>query len=180
MDQAAAKRKKACNEYLDARTSTYEFRCLRYYAVLTRLWRMGMIHSDSVMDLGAGRQDFCRYLREVYKWKGIYVPVDGSIDGTDLNTWEPSIMADWVVGIEVAEHLSDPYGFLEKCMRAAKRGVVFTTPNPLKVDVFACDPTHISEVRDLERLGPGWTFSYESLFGIPEDTLIGRYWRVLR
>lgn len=169
----------ACQSYLGSRISDYAFRCRRFRVVYNELVRMGFARGDSVLDLGAGRQDFKRFLRE-QGWYGLYVPIDGAIDGTDLNTWSPSEMADFVVAIEVAEHLLDPYRFLAKATRAARRGCVMTTPNPEVVDVIACDPTHVSVVDPQHPYLREWVLSRHNLFGLEGDTLVARYWRFTR
>jgi len=100
-----------CNEYLAKRVGTYDFRCRRYDIVIERLNEMGVAEHDVVYDLGAGMAEFGRrlYDREFYLR---YVPVDGCIDGTDLNDWrdDPDLIppADVFVAIEVMEHLRDP------------------------------------------------------------------------
>lgn len=169
-----AERKRFWDAYLDARTGTYEFRCRRYDAVIDRLEAMGMRRADTVLDLGAGRMEFGQRLRE-RGYLGFYIPVDGSIDGTDLNAWEPPDHVDWAVSIETIEHVHEPLRLLAGMKVAARYGLVVTTPNPDAVDVLALDPTHVCPVSiaDLGR----WGYQHEvrSLFTSVDDTIIGWY-----
>lgn len=158
--------------YLEGRTGTYEFRCRRYDAVIDRLHAMGMRKADSVLDLGAGRMEFARRLRE-RQHVGMYIPVDGSIDGTDLNTWEPPDHVDWAVAIEVIEHLERPDALMTKAKVAARYGLVITTPNPDAVDVLALDPTHITPVSIGDLAQWGYEYETRSLFTKDNDTIIG-------
>jgi hypothetical protein len=169
-------------QYLSERTGTYEFRCIRYAAVADKLLLMGFGPRDSVMDIGAGRQEFCRFLRE-QGWQGEYTPIDGSIDGTDLDAWVPwsqgLSVPDWMVAIEVIEHLHEPQRMLT-LMQMASEGMVITTPNPETTDVLGMDRTHVTEIwpQDLAIAGLEWERA--TLFASPEwrkenDSLIG--WR---
>lgn len=160
--------------YLDARTGTYEFRCRRYDAVIDRLLVMGMRRADTILDLGAGRMEFARRLRE-RGHLGMYVPVDGSIDGTDLNTWEPPDHVDWGVAIEVIEHLHVPNALMAKAKIAARYGIVITTPNPDAVDVLALDPTHITPVSIADLAQWGYEHQTQMLFTDVDDTIIAWY-----
>lgn len=170
--------------YLSERTGTYEFRTIRYAAVLDRLMLMGFHVRDSVCDIGAGRQEFERYLRE-QGWQGTYRPVDGSIDGTDLDVWDPTIeshnLVDWAVAIEVIEHLHEPQRMVSIMKAHACKGICLTTPNPETTDVLAMDRTHVCEIwpRDLDEMNVRWERA--TLFASPEwrkenDSLIG-WWR---
>jgi hypothetical protein len=173
-DWSPEERQRFWDAYLNNRTGTYGFRCQRYDAVIDQLRVMGMRDADSIADIGAGRMEFARRLRE-RGHVGMYVPIDGVIDGTDLNTWDPVDHTDWVVSIETIEHLHKPEHFLMKAKVMARYGVVVTTPNPDHVDVIALDPTHVSPVsiRDLGQ----WGFEYEerSMFTKDKDTIIGWY-----
>lgn len=154
-------------EYRDSRRGTYEFRCrTRYVGVLGKLQELGLGTYSTVMDVGAGSCQFGRYLRSI-GWRGLYVPVDAVLDGTDLEDWtftRPVLFADFVVSIEVAEHLSRPLAFLNTLEVAAGKGVVVTTPNPAVVDVRRCDPTHVSEISATHFRLLGWDVSQHSWF----------------
>lgn len=91
--------------YLAERTGTYEYRCLRYAAAWNRLEQLGLAAHDLIVDVGAGMCDLDRYGRTVRAWDGRYLPVDGAIDGTDLNTWHPTFEADFYVALELIEQL---------------------------------------------------------------------------
>lgn len=166
-------------QYLSERTGTYEFRCRRYGAVLDKLMLMGFSTYDSLMDIGAGRQEFERFLRE-QGWEGRYLPVDGSIDGTDLDAWQPTHFMNWLVAIEVIEHLHQPQRMLRNMQSYAISGICVTTPNPETTDVLGMDRTHVVEIwpHDLEAAGLQWERA--TLFASPQyrkkdDSLVG--WR---
>src|SRR5688572_5717951 len=169
------------NAYLDERRSTYEFRCRRYRAVYEKLVSMGLNDFDSITDIGAGRKDFEKFMRE-QGWIGSYIPVDGCIDGVDLDAYECESMTDWVVAIEVLEHLYEPFRLLEDVKRfGARRGVVITTPNPEVVDVLAIDRTHVTPISYADLRVEGMTVERATLFASPKhrkenDTLLA-WWK---
>ena len=165
-------------QYRDARRGTYEFRArTRYKAVADRLFALGLDDKHSVMDVGAGSCQLGRYLR-ARGWRGLYIPVDAVLDGVDLETWEPHRgVADFVVSLEVVEHITIPHRLIGGMVRAAREAVVLTTPNCEAVDVLTCDPTHVSVIRATE-LEPDFTVERHSWFGVPNDTLMG--WAVAR
>lgn len=165
--------------YLNERTGTYDFRCRRYSAVFEVLVNLGLQAHDSVCDVGCGRQEFARFLHE-QGWRGEYLPVDGSIDGTDLDVWEPRCRTDWLVAIEVVEHVYRPDRLITAMTDGAAKGITLTTPNPETVDVLAIDRTHVSVIwpSDLESNGLEWKRA--TLFGDPvyrkeSDSLVA--WR---
>jgi hypothetical protein len=164
--------KQACQGYLNERCSSYWFRCRRYKAVADKLFELGLKDSHTMFDLGAGRCDFDYYMRTTRKWRGRYVPIDGSIDGTNLEKWFP-VEAEWYVAIEVVEHLSFPIHFLWDCMYHVRKGMVITTPNPKTTDVLGMDPTHITPVYANQLRDP-LLFKVEtrSFFGKPKDSLL--------
>lgn len=164
--------KQGCNEYLSSRVSDYEFRCRRYDAVIRKMIFMGLRNSDTVLDFGCGRQDLKRRLSE-WGFSLSYQGVDGSINGVDLNCWLPPGRYDFIVAVEVLEHLENPSRLLSRLPSKANKGVVVTTPNPLVVDVIGCDPTHISIVRPGDLMDFGYEWSEESLFGMDRDSLVG-------
>ena len=164
----------ACDEYLGQRVSSYWFRCRRYKAVADKLFQLGLKDSDTIYDLGAGRCDFDYYLRVTKKWRGRYVPVDGSLDGTNLETWNPP-ETDWFVSIEVIEHLTNPLEFLYNLICSARKGVVVTTPNPATTDVLGMDPTHVAPIPMFELRDAGFKAETRSFFGKPKDSILA--WR---
>lgn len=107
--------------------------------------RMGLTEGDIVVDIGAGRCEFGRFVRE-QGWDIVYIPFDGSIDGVDLNNWTPPIEAAFYVAIEVIEHLDAPYWTLHAMHSQSTKGVAITTPNPAEVDVLGMDSTHKVEI----------------------------------
>lgn len=161
-------------KYNDDRRGTYEFRSrTRYKEVAKQLFAMGLRDNQTVLDVGAGSCQFGMYLREC-GWAGDYIPMDAAFNGDDLETWSGTD-ADFIVCIEVVEHLTDPFGLVAKMMLCARHGLVLTTPNSKTVNVLTCDPTHVSIVpqETLELLG----FNVEAVswFGVVDDSLIG--WR---
>lgn len=158
--------------YRDTRRGDYEFRSqTRYKGVADRLFAIGLNDRHSVLDVGAGTCQFGHSLWE-RQWFGEYKPVDAVIDGRDLETYEAE-RADFIVCIEVLEHLHNPLRLLDIMMRAARRAVVITTPNNMAVDVIACDPTHVSVITACDLLERGFTVERHSWFGVPDDTLLG-------
>lgn len=157
--------------YLQGRRGTYEFRCQRYSAV----GRFINDPLDSVCDVGAGRCEFARYMRSL-SWAGSYHPVDGSLDGTDLNHWRPTERYDWFVAIEVLEHLDDPYTLMQKLEAKANKGVIITTPNPEVVDVLDIDPTHVTPMHPHEFTLLGWRHEIRSFFAKENDSILA--WKV--
>lgn len=168
-------------DYLNARRGTYEFRCQRYEAVgevmeVEGPFRDGCLNRwDSLCDVGAGRCEFRRYMRE-QGWCGQYRAVDGSIDGTDLNAWEPRLRYDWFVAIEVLEHLDDPYTLMQKLVAKARKGVVITTPNAETVDVLDIDPTHVTPLYPHDFKVLGWQHEIRSFFCKENDSILA--WRL--
>lgn len=162
----------SCANYIASRHSGYEFRAIRYEAVLEILKLLGLESGDSIIDVGGVDGEFGRYLTE----QGVnvdYKIVDGMIDGTDLNDWIPKETPDFMVSIEVIEHLKAPQSFLEVLDNYSKKGVVLTTPNPIVVDVKAMDKTHISEVYPSDFLQKGYKVYPAILFFEEGDSLIG-------
>lgn len=150
--------------YRKTRKGNYAFRArTRYAGVFAKLQEMGLKDGHSVLDLGAGDCHFGRYLFE-QGWRGSYIPKDATIGkGIDLTNYWPR-GANFIIAIEVVEHLIKPLPFLDRISDAAKNGAVITTPNPRVVDVLACDPTHVSVVTEEQLTALGWSVSQESYF----------------
>jgi hypothetical protein len=162
-------------KYRDAREGTYEFRsATRYKAVADRLFHMGLNDGHTLLDAGAGSCQFGRYLRE-RGWRGLYVPVDAVLDGTDLEDWAPPKRVDFVTCIEVLEHLHGWGHLFGTLGRAARYGLVFTVPNPEAVDVLKCDPTHVSVIPPWCFLQNYFTVERHTWYGVPDDSLLA--WR---
>lgn len=161
----------SCREYIGNKHSAYEFRSIRYEAVLDSLRLLGLQDGDSVVDVGGADGEFGRYLNDV----GVnvdYKVVDGMLDGTDLNEWNPKESADFMVSIEVIEHLKVPRNFLQTLDNHSKKGVVLTTPNPHVTDVKAMDATHISEVYPADFYSEGYKVYPQILFFENGDSLL--------
>lgn len=166
----------ACRQYLSERRSTFEFRCNRYRAVEERLKSIGLGVFDMIMDIGAGTQDFFKYM-DTTPWTGLYLPVDGAIDGTDLNVWEPPCYSDFFVAIELLEHIHDPWRLVGLMEKLCHKGVVITTPNSAVVDTLAIDPTHVTPLYEEDFRKRGWQTKIDSIFCKPNDTIIAWFKR---
>jgi len=135
-----------CDNYMDERTGKYEYRAVRYRAAIDWMYEQGLDDSMTVVDVGAGMTEFDYCLRAEYGWRGRYIPVDGGIDGTDLNAWVPPRDAHFFVALELIEHINDWPRLVNAMKGKASRGVVLSTPNPFTTDVIGMDPTHVCEV----------------------------------
>lgn len=161
----------SCRNYIGSRHSAYEFRSIRYEAVLESLRLLGIKDGDTIADVGGADGEFGKYLAE----QGVlveYQVIDGMIDGTDLNKWTPTQHYDFMVSIEVIEHLKAPQNFLEVLDANSKKGVVLTTPNPHVTDVKAMDATHISEVYPSDFYRAGYRVYPAILFFENGDSLL--------
>jgi hypothetical protein len=165
----------AGEEYLRSRTGCYDYRAVRYNAAVSRMVDMGLDDDSLVVDVGAGwtELDFC--LRTDWGWRGRYYPVDGMLDGTDLESWVPPRRADFFVALEILEHLRSPGTLLENLIANANRGVVVSVPNPRTTDVLGMDRTHVTVVREEMLCAHGLTVEEHSFYGKPRDSLFG--WR---
>lgn len=131
----------------------------------------GLDDTMTVIDVGAGWTEFDYTLRAEYGWKGRYIPIDGGIDGTDLERWWPSRYVDWVVGLEIIEHMEDPQHLLDAMYHAATRGVVLSTPNPRTTDVLGMDSTHKTPIEASWLRSQGLHVQEASFYGQPADSL---------
>lgn len=161
-----------CDTYLAERQGHYDWRAIRYRAAVD-LMRIapGLSDLDTVFDIGAGwtELDFC--LRNEYGWRGRYCPIDGGIDGTNLNAWSPPREAEWFVALEILEHLTQPIMLLEKIKLHASKGVVLSTPNPRTTDVLGMDDTHVTPIKARWLEDAGFTVQERSFYGQPADSL---------
>lgn len=150
------------DEYLAERTGCYDYRAVRYSAAGDALVAAGIDHSHTVYDIGAGFTELDYHLRTALDWRGRYVPVDGAIDGVDLDAWMPPREAEHAVALELLEHLHDPGRLVRALQRRVTRSIVVSVPNPRTVDVLGIDRTHVTVVtRDMLR---GWGFHVEERF----------------
>jgi hypothetical protein len=154
-----------CDNYMDERTGKYEYRAVRYRHAIDVMYAHGLDDSMTIVDVGAGMTEFDYTLRAEYNWRGRYIPVDGGIDGTDLNDWVPPREAHWFVALELFEHLHNWPNLAGVMMRKAMKGVIMSTPNPRTTDVIGMDPTHVCEVYPFELEHMGFRVSEETFYG---------------
>jgi hypothetical protein len=167
--------------YLDARTGSYIRRSGRYNAVAHVLKTCGRDNLfPTLFDLGAGFTELARCLYGGHGWQGRYVPVDAALDGCDLDEWTPPRDADWFVALEVIEHLSDPFGLLDRIIPHTTKGIILSTPNPATTDVLGMDPTHRTPVSMAQLFQAGWDVEARSFYGKPDDSLFATWPRGLR
>ncbi|SDE48897.1 hypothetical protein [Glycomyces harbinensis] len=164
-----------CDEYGRLGRRPYAERKIRYQVASEWMRREGLADHHTVVDVGAGwtELDFC--LRTEHEWRGRYVPVDGWLDGTGLDSWSPARSFEWFVALEILEHLHDPFRLLRELMKSATAGVVVTTPNPFVHDL-SLDPTHITPITQEMLEDFGLTTSLHNLYGDPDDGIAG-VWR---
>lgn len=159
------------NDYLNARTGKYEWRCQRYDGVINKLAAMGLDDNDTVIDLGAGREEFHKRLLE-RGYRVNYFPIDASIDGVDLDTWKPIARADFFVAIELLEHLWHPFRLMQEMAGHADKGIAATTPNPRTTDVLGMDPTHVIPIYAEQFRYHGWDTEIRSFYGQEDDSVL--------
>lgn len=171
LDQPAFRelRKVSATEYLNERTGTYEYRTQRYSAVYDL---MRPEPDDLIMDLGAGYGDFDYFLRHDREFRGRYFPVDAALDGTDLEHYAIRTTADYIVAIELIEHLHTADLLLPQMQLMANKRAILTTPNAAVQDVIAMDRTHVQGFHAEELRGMGWNVEVRSFFGKPNDSLL--------
>jgi hypothetical protein len=163
----------SCDAYLGARTGRYEWRAIRYRAALEHIQPDD---TDTIVDVGAGWTEFDYCLRAEFGSRCRYIPVDGCIDGTDLEVWTPPREADWFVALELLEHLHDPDRLVAAMQEKARKGIVISTPNPMTTDVLGMDPTHVTPISAARLAGYGFSSTEESFYGMQRDSLLG-LWR---
>jgi hypothetical protein len=150
---------------MDERTGKYEYRAVRYRHAIEAMYANGLDDSMTIFDIGAGMTEFDYCLRREYDWRGRYIPVDGGIDGTNLNLWEPPRDAHWFVCLEIFEHLWNFRTLIERMQEKAHCGIVMSTPNPATTDVLGMDPTHVLEVHEGNLTSRGFEVSAETFYG---------------
>lgn len=154
-----------CDQYMDDRTGKYEYRAVRYRAAIEWMLANGLDDSMTVVDVGAGMTEFDYCLRAEYGWRGRYIPVDGGIDGTDLNNWFPPRDAHFFVALELIEHLERWGDLVRRMVDRATIGVVMSTPNPHTTDVIGMDPTHVTEVYPYQLTQKGFSVKETTFYG---------------
>lgn len=155
----------SCDQYLSDRTGKYEYRAERYRTAIEWMLVHGLDDSMTVVDVGAGMTEFDYCLRAEYDFRGRYIPVDGGIDGTDLNKWIPPREAHFFVALEILEHLAEPMRLARVMREKAIRGVVISTPNPRTTDVLGMDPTHVAEVHEHDLIFGGFDVKETVFYG---------------
>ena len=159
-------------KYLQARTGKYEWRCIRYNHVYDLMVNMGLNNDDLIIDIGAGYGDMDYFLRHTCHFKGRYLPIDAALDGTDLNLWSPRVIASFIIGMEILEHLDNPYRMMDVMKENSRKGCIATTPNPAVVDVFAMDKTHKVSIPEIDFQRLGWNTYTANCFGKDNDSII--------
>lgn len=139
-----------CDNYMDERQGRYEYRAVRYRHAIDWMLSKGLTEGMTVVDVGAGMTEFGFCMMNEYGLRVRYIPVDGGIDGTDLNHWEPARDAHFFVALELVEHLTNWKQLVKNMKSHAITGVCLSTPNPLSTDVIGMDPTHVCEVHASE------------------------------
>jgi len=165
-----------CDSYLGERTGKYEWRRVRYMAAGDFMRANGLDHSHTVFDIGAGMTEFDYCLRTDYQWRGRYIPIDGGIDGVDLdNNWIPPRDAEWFVGLEIIEHLHDWQDMIRMIQSRTTKGIALSTPNPRTTDVLGMDRTHVTAVYPVQLAGLGFDVEERSFYGQPDDSLFATW-----
>ena len=162
-----------CDHYLSERTGCYEFRRERYYPTVLEMQRIGLSDDDTVFDVGAGWTEFDYCLRTEGNFKGRYIPVDGGIDGTDLQHWIPPRKAEFFVVLELLEHLDYPGALMSRMAQHCNKAIIISTPNPMTTDVLGMDRTHKTAI--WPHMLDNWGFSWRiaSFYGKEADSLFG-------
>jgi hypothetical protein len=162
----------ACDAYLGERCGRYEWRCVRYDAAMFALVENGVEDSDTVCDVGAGWTEFgARMYTTMKKARPRYFPVDGGLDGTDLELWVPPRRAEFFVALELLEHLDDPFRLVSVMQRSCGKAIVVSTPNPETTDVLGMDRTHKTPIHRYDLMARGFKVEPRSFYGKPDDSL---------
>lgn len=154
---------------------TYNQRLPEYRLVYAALQDLQLIKGDRILDLGAAFGDLGWYLHE-QGWRGVYVPVDMTIDGTNLEDYEIPDGFNFIVAEQVIEHVLEWEKLLDK-IEAKNCGVVIVTPNKLEVgehdkEGLPHQMAHVSLLTpdDLEQRG--YKVYTCSLTGRVDDTIV--------
>lgn len=168
----------ASDRYLHARTGRYSWRCARYDAALDELRAQGMGPGDTICDVGAGWTEFAARLYTLHpRVRPRYFPVDGGLDGTDLELWVPPRACSFFVALELLEHLSDPWRLVVEMQAKCEKAVVISTPNPAVVDVLGMDTTHRTPIGRTELQVFDFTVRPCSFYGLEDDSLLAVWTR---
>lgn len=152
------------DDYLAERTGNYDYRSVRYSAAYAEAKSSGLDDNSTLLDVGAGWTEFDFYARN-QGWRGRYIPLDGGIDGTDLNWWEPKRTYDHVVALEILEHLAYPERLINELKPIVTGSIVVSVPNPRTVDVLGIDDTHVRIVTREMLEGMGFRVEERTFYG---------------
>lgn len=162
-----------CDEYLGERTGCYEFRRERYIPTVNEMLRMGLSDTDTVYDVGAGMTEFDYCLRTEGDFRGRYIPIDGGIDGINLEEWKPPRVADFFVALELLEHLENPSELVYQMKIRCNKAIIISTPNPMTTDVLGMDRTHKTPITTAWLDYWGFSWRVASFYGKEADSLFG-------
>lgn len=152
------------DSYMSERTGRFEYRAARYRAALALMQEFGLSHNHTVYDIGAGWTELDAVLRVDGGWRGRYIPVDFGTDGTNLEQWVPPRGVDFAVGLEIIEHLYEPWRLVSALMNAAPV-VIISVPNPETTDVLGMDPDHKSVITREALEERGFVVSTHTFYG---------------
>jgi hypothetical protein len=165
-----------CDNYLGARTGRYEWRAIRYRAALGAMQKIGLADTDTVFDIGAGWTEFDFCLRTEFNSRCRYIPVDGCMDGVQLDEWIPPRKAEWFVVLELIEHLADPWRLVREMQGRASKGIIISTPNTDNLGhkaVVDMDSTHVFPIYQHELTWRGFQVFPSSFYGADNDSILG-------
>lgn len=165
-----------CEGYINEPRRSFEEKRVRYDAASDLLVDMGLSDVDTVLDIGAGWTEMDYVLRTHVNFMGRYIPVDGGIDGVNVDAWDwMPRQTDYLVALEIVEHLTAPEVFLHKILKSATKGIVLSTPNPQRVDVLAMDPDHKSSIWGADLQNYGFSVQYQNFYGSNYDGILAWY-----
>lgn len=166
-------RMKQAEQYLWGPRDSYNRRKNRYDMTGQLMRYAGLGDRDIIADVGAGLCELDLCLRQDFGFRGRYVPLDGWLDGMDLEVWEPPRTFDWFVALEVLEHVHDPLRLVRSLQAKAVKGIVVTTPNPDVWDVLAMDDTHVTPIEQDLLADWGFATSLHEFHGKYRDGIAG-------
>lgn len=87
---------------------------------------------DLLLDAGAKRTFLDFFLRRNWGWKGMYLPVDGMLDGTDMKWWTPRGASDYAVSVYQIgkDKTKAPATTIADLEKHTYIGVMFVVPMP--------------------------------------------------
>ena len=151
--------------------ATYENRHQLYTRVAYELFELGLGDEDKIVEVGAASGEFDYFMRAEQDWRGIYLPIDVSIDGTNLEEWAPLLHSSFFVSIDRLSELRSPFSLMSMLQIRARKGVVVTVPNP-DFKEQAPDRRIVTAISTDDFHLHGWEASKDSFFGNTEDSII--------